>query len=266
MDTLAAVNRILQGIGEPPVTALDTGGSSIEAEAEQFLDDAAASAQAEDWVYNRDEDVDLEAPDIKLGITGSTGTFVVGETVTQSGSGATGTFGYIESGYMYVVAVSGTFAGSGTLTGGTSGATRTTTSTADVTESKIAFDSTWTLVRAHRVSGDVVEGTRVVPREGFLWDADNNTFSWDAGKTIRIDRLIAVDFDDLHLKMQEYIVAMAALDFQVYRKAGQVDDAFLRRKLSAARLAAVRWREQIGAVNLLDNAASHQLRGTRFRY
>lgn len=36
--TLEGVNEILEGIGQPPVTALDTGGTSEEAEAETFLD------------------------------------------------------------------------------------------------------------------------------------------------------------------------------------------------------------------------------------
>jgi len=67
---------------------------------------------------------------VKFPIPGSiTGTFSVGETVTESTSTATGTLRRADVGgsskALYIVPVSGTFTGGQTLTGGTSGATAT---------------------------------------------------------------------------------------------------------------------------------------------
>lgn len=67
---------------------------------------------------------------VKFPIPGSiTGTFVEGETITESTSNATGTLRRLDDGgsskALYIVPVSGTFTGGQTLTGGTSGATAT---------------------------------------------------------------------------------------------------------------------------------------------
>ena len=67
---------------------------------------------------------------IKIPVSGASGTFVEGETVTESVSSATGVVRSVDitagSGFLYVSVSSGTFAGGGkTLTGGTSGATAT---------------------------------------------------------------------------------------------------------------------------------------------
>lgn len=60
----------------------------------------------------------------------TTGTFVLGETITQTGTGATGFFMEDDSGTIYVEEATGTFNGTGELTGGVSLATNTPTGTA----------------------------------------------------------------------------------------------------------------------------------------
>jgi hypothetical protein len=60
----------------------------------------------------------------------TTGTFVIGETVTQSVSGATGYVMEDDAGTLYVQDASGTFTGTNLLTGAISGATQTPTATA----------------------------------------------------------------------------------------------------------------------------------------
>lgn len=52
MNTLDAVNEILESIGQPPVTTLDTGGASEEADAERFLDRANRNVQKRGWQMN----------------------------------------------------------------------------------------------------------------------------------------------------------------------------------------------------------------------
>jgi len=51
-STLDAVNDILEVIGEPPVTALDTAGTSDEAEAETFLNRWTTRVLREGWFQN----------------------------------------------------------------------------------------------------------------------------------------------------------------------------------------------------------------------
>lgn len=63
----------------------------------------------------------------------TTGAFVIGETVTQAGTGATGYVLEDDGGTIYVQDASGTFNGTGQLTGGVSGATNTPTATAAYT-------------------------------------------------------------------------------------------------------------------------------------
>lgn len=72
----------------------------------------------------------LAYPCVKFPIPGSiTGTFVEGETITESTSSATGTLRRLDAGgsskALYIEPVSGTFTGGQTLTGGTSSATAT---------------------------------------------------------------------------------------------------------------------------------------------
>lgn len=70
-----------------------------------------------------------EYPTVKFGISGITGTFTEGETITESVSSATGTLRRSDQGdstkVLYIAPVTGTFTGGQTLTGGTSGATAT---------------------------------------------------------------------------------------------------------------------------------------------
>jgi hypothetical protein len=77
----------------------------------------------------------IKAMTVDRRFTGGTtaGTFVIGETVTQTGTGATGFVLEDDSGTIYVQDNTGTFNGTGLLTGGVSGATNTPTATAAYT-------------------------------------------------------------------------------------------------------------------------------------
>lgn len=52
LSKLDAVNRLLWSINERPVSALQTGGSAIESDAERFLDDTNQSIQSHGWPEN----------------------------------------------------------------------------------------------------------------------------------------------------------------------------------------------------------------------
>lgn len=97
------------------------------------------SASGSSGVVNR-------ASDATLVITGGSGTFANGETISSSG-GATGTVRYnVNNTKLYVEDVTGTFAAAQTLTGGTSGASKTISSVTLPTASDI-----FTLPYSHKL-------------------------------------------------------------------------------------------------------------------
>jgi len=59
MNKLDAVNAVLRRIGLTPVSALDTGGLSVQAQAERYLDDADLACQARGWHFNTRSNVTL---------------------------------------------------------------------------------------------------------------------------------------------------------------------------------------------------------------
>lgn len=74
------------------------------------------------------------------GTTGS-GPYTIGETVTQTGSGATGKFAAEVSNALFLEEVTGTFNATGLLTGGSSGAEYTPTGTAGATEADMDLNN-----------------------------------------------------------------------------------------------------------------------------
>lgn len=59
MNKLDAVNAVLRRLGLTPVSSLDTGGNSTQAQAERYLDDADTSCQARGWHFNTRRGVTL---------------------------------------------------------------------------------------------------------------------------------------------------------------------------------------------------------------
>lgn len=256
MTTLEAVNRILRAIGEVPVSTLDTGGTSEAAEAETFLGDSRAKILKRGWSFNTDLRIELAFPTVALGFTGSSGTFAYGETVTQSGSGATGTFCYIEGSTMYLVGVSGTFVALGLLTGGTSGATRTTSSYTAQTSGKIVKPSTWLSVQpAYN------EAIGFTDRDGFLYDPWESTAVFTASVVARI--ISDASFTNLRQSMAEYVVADAAVEFQRFKKRGGVDEAVLQATLLEAKRDAESEDGILQQSNVLDTPGAIAIRGGR---
>lgn len=259
MTTLQAVNELLAAIGEPPVTALDTGGVSEQAEAETWLDAERTKLLMRGWNCNVDPEVELKVPNTRINVSGGSGTFTFGETVTESVSGATGTFKYIATGspdQMYLVRVTGTFTGGQTLTGGTSGATRTGGTYAAVTTAKHALDSNWkTVLPADR------EWQPFARRGDFLWDPAELTFNWTAPLWVKTYTLLS--FTDLPQSLAEYVARSAAVNFQRYKKRGSADEAVLMQRALAAKVMAEREDAEAGRVNLTTTAEARRVKGWR---
>lgn len=101
----------------------------------------------------------------------TTGVFVIGETVTQAGTGATGFVLEDDSGTIYVQDDTGTFNGTGELTGGVSGATNTPTATADFTTvPKDLGEGTGDNNYAGVTSGDITDASPRSILDVYEWD------------------------------------------------------------------------------------------------
>lgn len=226
MTTLEAVNEILGWIGQPAVTALDTGGNSDEGEAEAFLDRKRREVLKRGWHANTEDQVDFGVPTVRIAASGGSGTFTYAEVVTQAVSGATGYFAYEEGGFVYLNLISGTFVSGQNITGGTSAATRTGGAYTAVTSAKIAYPAAIVFAEPSEAAS---EDHIITMRGGFFYDTEDNTTTFTAGDglTLRIYRLLA--FTDIPTALAEYITKEAAMSFLKYKFPGGYGDTDERR-------------------------------------
>lgn len=257
MTTLEAVNELLSGLGEPPVTALDTGGTSEAAEAETYLGIAMREIALEGWPQTSDHERDVPVPTYRLTVTGTTGSFTWGETVTVGS--VTAVFSHIETvggtQSMYVSGTSDT-PGTGTITGSTSGVSRNVTAVAAITSSKIGVGSDWTAIRSA-----ATEYKRITVRGDFLYDLDDLTTTFYSDLTLDIKR--DGTFTSLTDSLQQYVTKKAAVKFQRYKKRGTTDDQFLMRELNEAKVFALRERQDHTRTNIHNTAEANAISGNR---
>ncbi len=126
MATLAtAITRVLKGV------RLSTSVTEYKDEARTYLSTMSAEllSLVPGWFLDRETTFRTT---LTFTITGASGTFTSGETITGGTSGKTATVDSYDStnGYLYVYSESGDFTATETITGGTSGATATFSSSA----------------------------------------------------------------------------------------------------------------------------------------
>jgi hypothetical protein len=246
MQRLSAVNRILRGLGDPPVSALDTGNNSDAGEAETFLNESDIQIQTQGWAPNYQTNITIALPDTALTATGGTGTFTYGSTITQATSGATGTFYYETGGIVYVKKLNDTaFNTANTISSGAVNRAAPT-AVATITSAKHVVPSTWLMVRP-----SPNESKQFYNVGGFLYDPVNNTDVFTAN--VVIDRVTQNDFTTLPEWLAEYIVANAAIRFQRYKRRGVTDDQMLMDELSGFRTRARRENQELLRINILNN-------------
>lgn len=264
MTTLDAVNEILAGVNEPPATALDTGGSTDVAEAETFLDRSNRTVQEEGWTFNTRDPYEITTASVVVTVGAITGTYQPLETVTQSGSGATGVLIARSGSSLYIAPSddSASFAGSGTMTGGTSGATATASAVADVTTAPIQIPSTWLLVSRSRLNGVGRGSVDFVWSGTVLYDRENQTALFDPDLLVSIAATELITFTSVPVPIQQYIVAHAAVRYQRYRKAGRIDDSFLTEQLAIARVRAQQHEQDVAGPTLLQTPESLRMFGS----
>lgn len=258
MNKLDAVNRILQGLGDPAVTALDTGGVTDAGEAESFLDRANIEVQREGWGANMRQQITLNLPTTKITATGGSGTFTYGSTITQLNSGATGTFFYADGDDLYVYTTSGTFntTATNTLTSGavTRGVPSAVTT---VTTAKHAVPATTFLL----VKKADCEWKILTTYGDFLYDQVED--SQDFTGNVTVDAVMARAFTDLPDWVADLVVADAAVKFQRYKRRGIIDDRFLMDQYAECRRRARRFQQQIAPVNIFATADAQRVLGNR---
>lgn len=273
MTVLDAVNQILEGIGEAPVLVLDPGGTSDAAQAQTHLERARVNVLAEGWACTDVSEYAIDPPTVNLTV-GGTGAFIFGERVTQAGSGAVGTFNHQVGTALYLAPVSGTFNGSGGLTGALSGTTRTVSAVATVTPVRIAVPNSWTMVRA---------SPRQTTRLAALGGGDGNTylrFYREAGSQPLANELNSRNdlfehrvyvrasdspaFDTLPHALAMLITVAAKMTYQVFKKRGLTDARLIEMELMTARTRALREDEDARQTNLLNTTEHARVRGRRW--
>jgi hypothetical protein len=259
MTKLEAVNEVLEKVGEPPISALDTNGTSEAGEAETILDRETRRVLQMGWAANTYKDYQLYYADTAITVTG-TGTFTYLEKVSQAVSGATGRFIYLNGSTLYLRRLTGTFDASNVITGQTSGATRTASgSVITTTTGRIAVPSTWYSVRPSPSSGHVTFSLNGV----YLFNTTDNANTFEWGADIKVDAIVAVTFTDLTYALADLCVKSASLAYARYKKRSGVDEQLLRDELDAARAQANRENNDMAAINLLNTAQARRVTGNR---
>lgn len=258
MTTLQAVNIMLQGIGAPRASALDTGGTSITAEAEAMLDEITDEVQSIGWAIGTTHNYEYKIPTVTIEISGGSGTPLFDETITESTSGATGQYKFSGS-KMHIVPLTGTFSGGETLTGETSGATRDGGTLETVTESVLFVNTSWS-----KVVPGTKEHKRVVRRGDQLYDEIEQTGLFS--DSIFLDVTRDLFFTDLTFNLANYIARLSAVRFNRWKTGNRKDDQYLVDQMEHARAQAYREDEEIARTNTLNTPDSLDVKGWRRQY
>lgn len=251
MLKLDAVNICIRGLGDPAVTALDTGGTSDAGEAEAEIDrqlKIVLRGKGYGTAANTREEVELTLPDTTVTASGGSGTFTYDETITQAGSGATGKFRYETGGKVYVDTVSGTWNGSGALSNVGATVTRNVSATASITSAMHAVPETaFMFIRPARR-----EWKRLGVYNGFLFDEDQDTQTFTG--SVYIDAITVRTWDETPEWIQEYVARKAARAFQRYKRRGVTDDQMLAQDEAMAQLDFERMDNILKGTNVLDRS------------
>lgn len=276
---------MLESIGEPHVLALDTGGTSEEAEAEVTLDRERrrvlengpgirvnSYTSLSGWACNSEYDVTLNFASVQLtGTIGASDAFIKGELVTQATSGAQG---YIIDAYTtgdttFLICPlygSAAFDGSNNITGSASGTSTATVTGVDntLTGGVIVVPNDVTEIKCYNNVGPA----EIVERNGQLYDLENNTNVFTDPVLCAISRNLAIT--KLTSRLADYVVKTASRKFQRFKKRGVVDDQMVGEEMIVAKVAAEQeHRDMLPAIrspNALTAIDALRVKGDRLKY
>lgn len=258
IDTLEGVNIMLEGLGLARANALDTNGSGIVADAERVLYEVSRQIQGIGWASNTTNDYEYEIPTVVIEISGGLGFFIFDEFVVEDSSNARGKYKF-SGDHIYLVPVSGVFEGSQTLTGETSGATRSGATVTITPSTPLFLNTAWIRVTPNRN-----ESLEIRKRGDQLYDATNQTALFSS--PVRIDVVLELLFNDLPFNLARYVASAAAVRFQKAKKRGRVDDAFLLREMSFTRAQAFNEDEDMERTDTLNTSEMRRIKGNRLKF
>jgi len=251
MLKLDAVNICIKALGDPAVSALQTGQATDAGEAETYLDDQLKIVLrngGHGTACNVREEILFELPDTALTATGGTGTFTYGSTITQATTLATMRFYYEEGGIVYGKKINTTaFNTSDTISSGS--VTRNApTVVAAITSAKHAVPET--AFYAFRPARREYRDLRVY--NGFLYDVEYDTQTFT--DSVYLDVMAVRTWTETPEIVQEYVARKAARQFQRYKKRGVTDDQMLAADELEAKVAFMRWDNAMKKTDILDNS------------
>ena len=112
---------------------------------------------------------------------------------------------------------------------------------------------------------------RVAKRGGFLFDLDDNTFSWSNVSSVRVEIIRKIPFSELSESLANYIVADAAVSYYSARPhedrntRGRIERN-LARQLAEAKYRSHRSQNRRHDTNVLETEEAADVRGRRHRF
>lgn len=269
---LDAVNEVLEHIGEPSVSALQTGQSTIAGEAETILDRERKNVLRRGWFQNEESDLKLHFASVSLTGTISTGTFTLGERVTQATSNAVGiiTSAYTVGATTYLICPlegSADFNGANNITGSVSAAsTNTISAVANPASGVIQVEQdvirlvTETIDKWRKVS---IRNMRLFDTNDSGADAVDIGFTFDTEIRVKLWRNLAIS--ELTDALSDYVVKSASFRFQRFKRRGRIDDAMIKEELSVSRILAIQEEGDMRGSDMLNTPEARAIKGNRQR-
>jgi hypothetical protein len=271
MTELEAVNIMIRALGEPPVTSIS--GDDEAEEAQDRLTEENENVQRTGpgplggWIWNEEPHVTLNYASVSLTGTITSGTFTIGEVVTQASSGATGiiTSAYTVGDTTFLICPtdgSAAFNGTNNITGATSGtSTATVTAVSNPTSGVIQLPRD--VIKWRCIDGFTAH--YAVERNRRVYDGRNDyrTFTWSS--SIEADLVRLLDFTYLPDTLARHIAMSAAVQYQLDTKRGQVDHQQLTQRAYLAHRDAVRADRKTRRTNLLTTTEARAFKGHRRR-
>ena len=263
---LAAVNEMLEAIHEYPVAALDTGGTSIAADAETMLDRYDERIQAEGWHQNTEHDIEIDRADVqKQALVIAAGAWTASSKRLESAD-AFATYAFQAGDQIYISGGTGVTADWYEIRQKVSDSiiqlveSISATDIADVTTTQVGWENAITLP-ADVLKADTEEFSApdVTIRAGKLYDRAENTFSFSNDLTLELTRQLA--FGDLTEELAAYITATAAYYFQSARIGGKAAKADLKEAMADARARANADDAEQADYNILTTADALRVKG-----
>lgn len=283
MTRQSAVETILEACGLPRPSALTSTGTwpnktysaTDEGDAEYILDRECRDILLPGWdMVNKYPRFVAYRANYYWTYTGSvTGTFQYGELIAQTGNASLEAyFLYHDSAnkFIYIYVSEGTPSASGDLTGATSAASVTTESAITaVTSGKIVGDPLWLSAKEsygpQRPLGMSYNSTLGV-NEFVDFQTDSlpppTTRTWTES-SVTVDVVANVEFTTLPEMLQRYIVRVAAVAFQRFKKNANPDDARNTQRMLAAKVDWMREYTAMRQSNYFQSREMFAFRGGR---